>query len=287
MFRGIYTATSGMVASGRKQEQLNHNLSNVDTPGYKQDNTVLRAFPDILMHRVRDEQGFNVDGTGVPTTQGMTPLGVLHTGVYAQEGIPLFRLGDLRETGRPLDIALVDPNILNPETGQQGHVFFSVQTGAEETRYTRNGQFSLDEQGYLTTSEGYYVLNNAQQPIQILSGEFRVSAAGDIYQITPLGENLVARLALAYTEEPEQLVKEGNSLYRFEGEGALQDLAAVGFVNGNNFQVRQGFIEGSNVDLTTTMTEMMSTYRLYEANQRVLQAYDRSLEKTVTEIGRV
>lgn len=49
----------------------------------------------------------------------------------------------------------------------------------------------------------------------------------------------------------------------------------------------QGFIESSNVDVTQTMTEMMSTFRLYEANQKVLQAYDRSIEKTVNEVGRV
>ena len=53
------------------------------------------------------------------------------------------------------------------------------------------------------------------------------------------------------------------------------------------FMIKQGFVEGSNVDAVQTMTEMLSTYRLYEANQRVLQAYDRSMEKLVNEVGRV
>lgn len=283
MFRGIYTATSGMVASSRKQEMLTHNLSNAQTPGYKQDHTVLRAFPDILMHRIRDEQGLNVEGQ--MSFQGTAPLGVLHTGVYAQEGIPLFNQGDLRETGRAFDLALADQYIYNPDTEQRGYVFFAVQTGQGETRYTRNGQFALDAQGYLTTSEGYYVLDSQGERIE-LAGDFRITEDGRIFQlIDDIAEEL-GRLGLAYTEEPQQLVKEGNSLYRMEG-AALQDITGLDFINPAMFQVKQGFLEGSNVDVTTTMTEMLSSYRLYEANQKILQAYDRNLEKTVNEVGRV
>lgn len=284
MLRGIYTATSGMVASSRKQEMLSHNLSNALTPGYKQDQTVLRAFPDILMHRIRDEQGLNVEGK--LSMKGSTPLGVLHTGVYAQEGIPLFTQGDLRETGRALDVAIADLHLFNPNTGQRGYVFFDVQTGEGENRLTRNGQFTLDAQGYLTTTDGYYVLSEFGDRIQ-LNGEFKITEDGRIYQENDGQVQQVTRLRLAYTEEPQQLVKEGNSLYRFEGDAGLQDISTLDFINPNMLQIKQGYIEGSNVDLTTTMTEMMTTYRLYEANQRILQAYDRSLEKAVTEIGRV
>ena len=57
MFRGVYTATSGMIATQRKQEMLTQNLANLNTPGYKADQTVLRAFPDLLIQRIRDQQG--------------------------------------------------------------------------------------------------------------------------------------------------------------------------------------------------------------------------------------
>jgi flagellar basal-body rod protein FlgG len=103
------------------------------------------------------------------------------------------------------------------------------------------------------------------------------------------------RLFLGYTEQPERLVKEGNGLLRWVGDGEqLQSVRNVAFLNnpainpnGYPFHVLQGHVEGSNVDVTQTMTEMMSMFRLYEANQKVLQAYDRSIEKTVNEVGRV
>ena len=80
-----------------------------------------------------------------------------------------------------------------------------------------------------------------------------------------------------------QLVKEGNGLFRFDGD-ALPTAMGNGEIV---YQIQQGFIERSNVDSAQTMTEMMNTYRVFEANQKVLQAYDRSLEKAVNEIGRI
>lgn len=294
MFRGVYTATSGMIANGRKQEMLTNNLSNAETPGYKQDQTVLRSFPDILIQRIRDEHGLNVKGT--PSFPGTTPLGVLHTGVYAQEGIPSFRQGDLKETGRFIDFALVDQALpVNPETNERGNLFFAVQKEEGEVRYTRNGQFAVDPQGYLTTGEGYYVLNQQLDRIAVGTQDFNVSEDGRISRMLEDGTPAEAeRLWLGYTEQAHRMSKEGNGLFQFVGEdGQPQDVTTVNFLNDPNnptlypFQVMQGFIEGSNVDVTQTMTEMMSTFRLYEANQKVLQAYDRSMEKAVNEVGRV
>jgi flagellar basal-body rod protein FlgF len=293
MFRGVYAATSGMIASERKQEILANNLANAQTPGYKQDQTVLRAFPDILIQRIRGENGLGVQGK--PSFPGQTSLGVLHTGVYAQEGIPSFTQGALRQTGRFVDFALVDQTLPeNPETEQKGTLLFAVQKSEGEIRYTRNGQFAVDPAGYLTTSQGYYVLNQDLERIEVGNEGLNVLEDGRILrQIN--GEDVIdGRMWLGYTEQSQRLVKEGNGLLQFVGEeGQPQDVTTVGFLNDpanpNRFpyQVKQGFIESSNVDVTRTMTEMMSTFRLYEANQKVLQAYDRSIEKTVNEVGRV
>jgi flagellar basal-body rod protein FlgG len=76
-------------------------------------------------------------------------------------------------------------------------------------------------------------------------------------------------------------MKEGDGLYRTENEEQLPNAVD------NQFRIQQGYIERSNVDVSQTMTEMLSAYRSFEANQKVLQAYDRSMEKTVNEIGRV
>lgn len=79
-------------------------------------------------------------------------------------------------------------------------------------------------------------------------------------------------------------MKEGNGLYRTE------DGTELGAAAGNPdvaYQLKQGFLEGSNVDVSRSYTEMMTAYRAFEANQKVLQAYDRSMDKAVNEIGRV
>jgi flagellar basal-body rod protein FlgG len=136
------------------------------------------------------------------------------------------------------------------ESGRPGALFYTVQNENGELRYSRNGNFTIDGAGFLTSSTGQYILNT----------------------------NVV------YAEDPMLLVKEGDGLLRFEGDGDLP--TAVGN-NEVTYQLQQGFIERSNVDASQTMTEMMNAYRSFEANQRILQAYDQSMEKAVNEIGRI
>lgn len=265
MFKGFYTAASGMIAQQRRTEILTNNMSNVNTPGYKADQTSVRAFPEMLLKRM--------DDTSVPVENKLNlpyepTIGSLNTGVYLQETIPNFRQGDLRETGLSTDVAL-----------QGESVFFTVQNAAGETRYTRNGNFTLDLEGYLTTASGFYVQDSNGERIQLTSDRFEVSESGDV---TENGQ-LVAQLGVAYAENPNDLIKEGDGLYRLDGAAlpnAYQTDAA-------QFSTQQMFLEGSTTDLSRTMTDMLTAYRSFEANQKVLTAYDRSMEKAANEIGRV
>lgn len=277
MFRGLYNATSGMMANNRNQQVLTNNLSNANTPGFKQDQTVLRAFPAQLIKAM---------GTGNNAASKNT-IGSLNTGVYAQEGIPSFIQGALKETGNRTDISILDENLpINPETQQKGTVLFAVELENNDIRYTRNGQFTVNEDGFLTTSEGYNVLNQNLQPIQVNSTEFTVEDNGQVLLNDGTGTN---RLWLGYTEEPEQLIKEGHGLMRWEGNPAEtpQFIDEVGLLNNIGSFVKQGFVEQSNVDLTQTMTQMMNVFRAFESNQKVIQAYDQSMDKAVNEIGRI
>jgi len=283
MFRGLYTATSGMMAHNRKQQILTNNLANANTPGFKQDQTVLRAFPDQLIQAMQMDSA-----TGTNLTADKNVIGTLNTGVYAQEGIPSFVQGALKETGHSTDFSLLDDLLpVNPETQQRGSLVFAVDVGNGQTRYTKNGQFTIDQNGFLTTSEGYQVLNQDLQPIQVNSTDFKVLDSGQfVDQNGTLTNN---RLWLGYTDESEQYIKEGHGLLRWGGnpEAGPVDIEDVDFLNNASIFVKQGFIEQSNVDVTQTMTEMISTYRGFEANQKVIQAYDRSMEKSVNEIGRI
>lgn len=278
MFRGLYTATSGMMANNRKQQVLTNNLANANTPGFKQDQAVMRAFPEQLLSAM---------GKGTAMQSGSQKIGTLNTGVYTQEGIPSFAQGALKETGNNTDISLMSELLpANPDTDQKGTIMYAVRTENGDVRYTQNGQFSVDQNGLLRTSDGHTVLNQDLSPINVISKEFNVQNDG---QITLENGTSPGSLWIGYTENPEQLVKEGQGLLRWEGtdEDAPQSVDDVPLLNNSDSFVQQGYLEQSNVDLTTTMTEMMNTYRGFESNQKVIQAYDRSMEKAVNEIGRI
>ncbi|TDL32900.1 flagellar hook-basal body protein [Jeotgalibacillus sp. S-D1] len=278
MFRGFYTAATGMIAQQRQTELLTNNMSNMNTPGFKADQSSMRAFPDMLLSSLGDAK------TPFKHKQGMgnTPIvGALNTGVYMQETLPLFTQGDVRETGLATDMAIVQGTMpVNEETGKQGAVFFTVQGTDGEVRFTRNGNFTLDAQGFLTTADGHYVLNATGSRIELESDQFKLEEDGRI--IT--GDRETARLGISYSDDPQSLVHEGNGLFKAPEDAELAD--AFGQAD-QPFVIQQGALERSNVDSARTMTDLMSSYRAFEANQKVLQSYDRSMEKTVNEVGRV
>jgi len=285
MFRGLYTATSGMISHNRKQQILTNNLGNANTPGFKQDQTVLRAFPAQLIQAV---QTGNSSSNGPTNPNGSKIIGTMNTGVYVQEGIPSFLQGPLVETGNSTDFALLDDLLpINPATQEKGTMVFALAAEDGQIRYTKNGQFTINQNGFLTTSEGYQVLNQNLQPIQVNSKDFKVSDNGQL--ISTNGLVNTNQLWIGYTEDSQQFVKEGHGLLRWNGnpDNAPQHVDNFDFLNNTASIVKQGFIEQSNVDVTQTMTEMITTYRGFESNQKVIQAYDRSMEKTVNEIGRI
>ncbi|WP_079477967.1 flagellar hook-basal body protein [Halobacillus salinus] len=274
MLRGFYTAASGMVANQRMQETLSNNMSNAYTPGYKADQGTMRAFPELLIEQMGSKE--------IPTTTGGINLpvrqevGSLNTGVYVQETVPSFSQGDIRETGITTDMALIQGDV--PD--DKGMVFFNVQNEEGELRHTRNGNFTVDNEGFLTTNQGYYVLDDAGNPIDTDGLEFDVSGEG----VLTIGDQQIP-LGLSYASNAEDMVKEGNDVYQpGEEAAALVNARANPEVA---FDVRQSVLEGSNVDPARTMTEMMNTYRSFEMNQRVLKAYDQNMQKAVTEIGRL
>ncbi|MBB3908337.1 flagellar hook-basal body protein [Anoxybacteroides rupiense] len=277
MLRGFYTAAAGMLAEQRRVEMLTNNIANANTPGYKEDEAALRAFPELLLSRVQE--------TTTPTSDPASrlhrsPVGSIHTGVYMQELIPNFLQGDVKETGQPTDIALVDGTVpIDAQTGMKGALFFVVQNANGDIRYTRNGNFTLDAEGYLTTNEGYYVLDENNQRIRLNGTDFAVAPDGTITE----NNARVARLNVAFAANPNTVVKEGNGLFRNDN-GPLP--SAVDNPN-VTYELKQRFLERSNVDVTRTMTDMLSAYRSFEANQKILQAYDRSMDKAVNEIGRL
>lgn len=281
MLRGIDTAVSGMLALQRRQEALTNNLANIETPGYKKVDTTLRAFPEVFLERINDSK---TNPTG--NTPGYSWIGSMQQGVYAQENISSFLQGDIVTTNNPFDAA-IDDRALPLENGQKPSVFFSVANAAGDIRYTRNGRFTVDENGQLVTSEGFKVLNNQGVPVQadpaLASSKVSISAKGELIlnPDDPASRKVVDTIGLVLIQNPNDLIKEGNGIFRLDGQkpDPLTELPT-------GVQLHHKMIEKSTVDPTMTMTNMMENVRLYEANQKVLQAYDRSLE-LLNSIGKV
>ena len=197
-----------------------------------------------------------------------------------QETLPNYIQGQIYSTELPTDMALIDEYLPQNEDGVSGSIFFRLAHPEGGEAYTRNGNFTLDGQGYLVNSQGLYVLSDAGQRIQLQNDDFRLDQDGAIY----VDNQQVARVGVSFAANPNMLQKQDNGLIRTQ-DG--ENLPTAYGVNGVSFTLRQNFLEGSNVDSGRTMTDLMTAYRAFEANQKVLQAYDRSMEKAVNEIGKV
>lgn len=291
MIRGLYTAAAGMVTQQRRHDTATQNIANLNTTGYKQVESVSHSFPEVLISSM--ERGT------------MKPIGRMNTGVFAEQSISKYLQGDLIESGKTTDFALsADLRLTDPATGgnivfdgsgkyisnqgetiYQPQAFFTVQDNDGNTFFTRNGSFTVSPAGELLSSGGYKVLGTNGQPV-ILSGtegDLKVDGEGNLLDGST-GAPSGARLGISVVTRPQELVRDGNGVFHVDDAAA----AGVRYANaGDNMQVRQGYIEGSNVDATQAAVDLNAAFRAYEANQKVIQFYDSSLQKAVNDVGRV
>lgn len=256
MIRGIYTAGSGMLAESLRTDVTANNLANVNTAGYKKDVAVSKDFQSLLIRRINDGQDQPV-------------IGSLGTGSMVDEVATIHTAGSLRPTGNDLDVAI------------EGRGFFTVQTPGG-VRYTRNGSFTLNAQGDLVTQEGYTVLGNSG-PINLADAkQISVAEDGRIMIREDLqgngGDTEAGTLQVVSFADERQLVKEGSTLFR-ANPGAEQEQP--------NVLVRGKALEQSNVNVVSEMVNMISGYRAYEFNAKVVQSHDELLDKAVNDVGKV
>jgi flagellar basal-body rod protein FlgF len=287
MLRGLYTAASGMIAQQRRHDTVTNNISNINTPGYKQTNAVSRSFPDVLLSLTGGGQANDAQ------------IGHLTTGVFAEETLSIHLQGDLMQTNNSSDFALVSNidvegiafdasgKFVGPdgEVIYQPQAFFTLQDKNGEVRYTRGGKFTLTEQGFLMSSDGSNVLGTNGQPIQMPAGVGldRLMLTPDQRCVDADGQEVGVQMLISRVNNPNELVREGNGNFRFATDAG----EAVPIAADERVEVRQGYVERSNVDAAQAAVDLMAALRAYEANQKVIQFYDRSLEKAASEIGRI
>ncbi|NHN33842.1 flagellar hook-basal body protein [Paenibacillus agricola] len=299
MLRGLYTSASAMISQQRKHDIVTNNIANVNTPGFKQSNGINRSFPEMLISRINNGKG----------EAGAVPIGRLNTGVMAEENIMVHAQGDMQETNNPFDFALVS-NIQLPgatfdasgkyvdANGQrviQPQALFTVINADGEQRYSLNGKFSVDSTGQLISADGNRVLGGDGQPIVLLDPatqtpitNFRITKLGQFTdtngQVLLNAANQPMSLLISRVEDPNKLIREGNGLYvlNADDEGLAQAVNPD-----DQVEVRQGYVERSNVDAAQASVDMITASRAYEANQKMVQFYDRSMDKAVNDVGRI
>jgi flagellar basal-body rod protein FlgF len=278
MLRGIYTGASGMLAQQARMDSVANNLANVDQTGFKKDTTLFKAFPDMIIRRVNDD-GLGITPAG--SYDSMPYVGKLGTGVEVNEVFTQFEQGGLEKTENNFDFAL------------EGKGFFAVLTEKGE-RYTRNGSFTLNQDGILVTHDGYQVMGE-NGPISIQRNNVMVdekgvlkrndALSGDPKEMVGLTENswenpgVLDKLKVVTFENMREIKKEGNSFYRdTEYSGPA--------IPAEDYKVIQGFREKSNVSVVREMVEMIEVQRAYEANQKTIQTGDATVGKLINEIVR-
>lgn len=255
MIRGINTLERSFNVLTEKQKTMANNAANVTTPGYKSQQLVQSTLESRAIHNYMDGPNLN---QRMETDEWIF-------GNQLDEAYRNFSDGSLQGTGMTTDLAL------------QGNGFFTVQSADGETYYTRNGNFTVNDDGLLSTQEGHLVLGIQQgggsEFINAGSG-FSVDARGFV---TVNGEAGQQYLYITQFDDPNTLTSVGDNL--FQGDGGVP---AAG-----DFLVTQGFVENSTGDMVDIMSDMLQITREFEANQRALQAIDETLRRATTEVGRV
>lgn len=251
MIKGLYSAVTAMVMNATRQQVLSHNISNLQTPGFKQ---ILTTAQDFKQNQAVYSNGYTVNGK-------IDYLGLLGLGTQSGEEYIDFQQGALEETDNPLDFAL------------QGNGFFTVDT-PDGQRYTRDGRFLRDADNNLVTVDGFQVLDDAGQPIQLPDGDVSVSPEG---AISVNGEE-VATLGIGVFADPEAELQhtEGN-LFTGPADSTGEDVP----------RVVQGYLETSNANPSQLMTQLVEVARSYEAAQKLVQNQDELLGKTIASLGRI
>lgn len=257
MVRGLYTGWKGMENEQKRLDIISNNLANASTVGFKTEGVTNQSFDDVLAIKIRD------DSEGNRNSQ----IGTMTLGVKIGEVYTDYNQGSIRESSGTYDLAI------------EGSGFFAVGvTDAEgniSTKYTRAGQFVMDKDGYVVDVNGNHLLSesgNLQVPTD--AGKVLIDTNGEVYA----DGTLVDKIVLKDFEDYDFLKKYGDTMYGAV-DGAVEKEATGG--------IRQGYTEQSNVNVVSEMVDLIAITRAYEANQKVIQTMDNTLELATTSIGKV
>jgi flagellar basal-body rod protein FlgG len=256
MYTGLYSAVAGGMGQEKRLNILTNNLANATTVGFKAEHTVFRS----LLHPTVVGP-VTISGADAPVVTVVDPLALYHAPGLPQLSTHTdFSPGPLQTTGNPLDVAL------------EGQGFFVV-AGATEDFYTRQGIFSLNQDGVLVTQQGLPV-QGQRGTITIRGRQVKIDQTGQVV----VDGQAVDQLKLVNIPKTSALAKAGDTLFRATGtDFEIQEASGV--------IVQQGVLERANSQLIPLLGALIQSSRAYEAYQKVIQMFDETAGRAVNDIA--
>lgn len=250
MFKGFYNLTSAMLTHGRHLDVISNNMTNVSTPGYKVDTFTQSTFDVAMWERVGNK---NKNYTDLGEQSFITAPSELYT--------DFSQFGGYDDTGLPLDFAI------------EGDGFFAVDTDDGRV-YTRNGSFSLDNEGYLYLPGQGRVLDVNGDPILVMTDMLNPDDYGGLY--TTDG-TFLGRIGVYEFADLAQLTKNDQGLFVSDAQPQLAQGA----------RVHNKMLERSNVDWVHEMSAMITAQRAYQSAAEATKIYDQVMRQSTEEVGRL
>ena len=254
MHGALHVAKTGLSAQDTNLRVISNNLANVSTVGFKKDRAV---FEDLLYQIRRQPGAQNADDAQLPS--GLQ----LGHGVRTVSTQKQFETGDLQITDRTFDIAI------------NGRGFFQVLQPNGDAAYTRNGQFHLNGDGQIVTAEGYLLDPEITLPGEVVN--FSVGVDGTVSADIAGDPNpqVLGQIELADFVNPEGLQAIGQNLFIETASSGPANILNPG-EEGVGI-LKQGMLEGSNVNAVEELVNMITTQRAYEINSKVISTADQML----------
>ncbi len=256
MMRSLWTSKTGMEAQQTQLDAISHNLANVSTNGYKRSHVV---FEDLMYQNIRQAGAASSEQTTLPT--GLQ----VGLGARAVANSRSFTQGNLQQSSNPLDLAVL------------GNGFFEIQMPDGTTGYTRDGAFQVNAQGQLVTNNGNLVNPGITIPSNAQS--ITIGADGTVGALLP-GQSTpqtIGQIQIASFVNPAGLEPKGQNLYAETAASGTPNSGAPGSNGLGN--LRQGYVETSNVNVVEELIGMIQTQRAYELNSKAIQTSDQMLQK--------
>ncbi|MFZ3034216.1 MAG: flagellar basal-body rod protein FlgG [Parvibaculum sp.] len=256
--QSLSIAATGMMAQQLNVEVISNNIANMSTSGFKRQRA---EFQDLLYQNLR-RVGTNSSDSGTIVPSGIQiGLGVKTGSVYR-----VMTQGDMNNTGNKLDMAI------------QGRGYFRVQMPSGTDAYTRAGNFQLSPDGQIVTSDGYTVAPGITIPST--ATDITISKDGQVQATIPgqTAPQVVGQLELSNFQNESGLEAQGDNLFietAASGSPSTGAPASTGFGG-----LQQGFLETSNVNAVTEISDLITAQRAYEMNAKIITASDEMMSVT-------